>query len=499
MAESIPRVLVCDDEYFFREAIRDVLTGEDLEVIEAVDGETALELASDPAIGVMVLDIRLPGVDGLEVLRRLAVDRPDLHVIMLSANNDQELVLDALRLGACDYLAKPLHDEELVLAVRRAVQAHSVAEGWGRLRSRVDRLAGHLDGLSRGAADRDPGERRERLQDGLVAAICDVLEASQAWVMCVPDGPDPSSAPGLDAYRGFEAAPTGPAAVRWAIERGESLIVADVASDERLAEFGLDEWPDGPFAVTPLRGPDGTLGLLGAAGRAGGGRFASDDLSLLRVLAGHAAALLAVPDLPAESAEPTASPVAPPGLPSAEEAADGDGELARTICDAITNEVAPEQIYQAALRSIEKHLDAAPVSLFLHDPASGCLRCEASCDGGEREDRSELTMGLGLTGGVMQTGRMVATDSPELDARFDRQVDTPLDGVVGPLICVPLSLRGKVVGVFRAYPRTGAEASVRSAEVIAAALSAAVRNALLYRSMLESIDEVADARRAARG
>ena len=127
MGDPTARILVCDDENFYREAIRDILGAEGLEVVEAFDGESAIELAADPSLGVAILDIRLPGIDGIEVLRTLRDARPDMRIIMLSAHTDQELVLEALRLGANDYLAKPLHDEELVLAVRRARDAFRVA------------------------------------------------------------------------------------------------------------------------------------------------------------------------------------------------------------------------------------------------------------------------------------------------------------------------------------------------------------------------------------
>lgn len=505
MADSMPRVLVCDDETFFREAIRDVLGEEQLEVVEAVDGETAIELASDPEVGVMILDIRLPGIDGIEVLRRVAADRPDLGVIMLSANHDEELVLDALRLGACDYLAKPLHDEELTLAVRRAVRTHAVTRDRGRLRSRIERLAVHIEGLDRAADEAAPGERREAIDEALVAAASDLLEAGGCELWREDD--DPVEGPGvlrIVARHGGAEPMLGESAARAAFERAESFVVADAAGDDRLAAIDPDALPSSrSFAIAVLRGAGtaagvgsepspGTVveGVLCLAARPDADRLASDDLSLLRALAAHASALgsvaAAAEPVPPEASEPPPEPV------------DGDAELARAICDAITNEVAPEQLFQAALRPVEKQLDAAPLSLFLLDAESGGMVCEASCDGGQREDRDALPTGQGLTGSVLQTGRMVATDQPELDARFDAAVDTPLDGERGPLLCAPLCLRGKVVGVFRAFPRESAEASARSAEVIAAALSAAVRNALLYRSLLESIDEVAEARRTAR-
>jgi GAF domain-containing protein len=143
-------------------------------------------------------------------------------------------------------------------------------------------------------------------------------------------------------------------------------------------------------------------------------------------------------------------------------------------------------------------LPAAPVSLYLLDARSGELRREGECDGGVNSDREALVRDLGLTGTVLQTGCVIATDDPEADPRFDPLVDTPQSGQARAFLCAPIRLRGKVVGLFRAFLDERTAASARTAEVLSAALSAAVRNALLYRSLLESIEEVAEARRAAR-
>ena len=92
-----------------------------------------------------------------------------------------------------------------------------------------------------------------------------------------------------------------------------------------------------------------------------------------------------------------------------------------------------------------------------------------------------------------------ASSRPEIDPRFDPAVDTPEDGTPGPLLCVPIRLRGKVLGVARVFPKDPAAATARTGEVLAASLSAVVRNVLLYRSLLESIEDLARARRDAGG
>ena len=142
------RVLIVDDEIFFLEAIDEILTEGGFETVRAYNGETAIERAADPAIGVVVLDVRLPDIDGIQVLAVIREMRPELSVIMLSAPTDQEIVLEALRLGAADYLAKPLHDEELVLAAGRALEGYEANAARRRLRQRIDRLVEGMERLS---------------------------------------------------------------------------------------------------------------------------------------------------------------------------------------------------------------------------------------------------------------------------------------------------------------------------------------------------------------
>jgi CheY-like chemotaxis protein len=144
-------VLVVDDERAFREAIRDALT-EVSGCALAENGDEALKLAEDPAVEAVLLDLRMPGGSGVDVLKELRERRPALQVIVLAEPADQPLVIEALRLGASDYLAKPLHEEELRLAVTRALRATRLATRWDLLRGRLLRLReifAELDGSSR--------------------------------------------------------------------------------------------------------------------------------------------------------------------------------------------------------------------------------------------------------------------------------------------------------------------------------------------------------------
>jgi len=174
-----------------------------------------------------------------------------------------------------------------------------------------------------------------------------------------------------------------------------------------------------------------------------------------------------------------------------------DAELARRICDALTAEIDPARLVAAVLRAVAESVKAAPVSMYLLDATGRELRLEAQCELSSHADHGLLPANQGLTGAVCQTGHLIATDTPEDDPRFDPIIDAPEGSPARPLLCLPLVVRNKTLGVVRVFPQQGVSASARTGEILTAAISAAVRNVLMYRSLLESVDEVAKARRQA--
>ena len=143
----------------------------------------------------------------------------------------------------------------------------------------------------------------------------------------------------------------------------------------------------------------------------------------MRLLALQIGPLLAAPRAPAEAPVAEAVPLAEP-IASEDGERDADADLMREVCEAITAEVEPDRLFDAALRPVARALPASPVSLYLIDNESGDLRLEGQCEG-SAADRPSLTRGRGLTGAVLQTGWLVATDKPDADPRFDPVVDTP--------------------------------------------------------------------------
>jgi len=132
------RVLLTDDHPAIRGGIKaEMESAGDINVVgEACDGEEALRLVAELKPNVVVLDMILPGVNGLEVARRLRERQPDAHVLVLSGYDDETLVLGALEAGAAGYLLKEESSEAIVAAVRRVAQgetlwtAEQIARTW---------------------------------------------------------------------------------------------------------------------------------------------------------------------------------------------------------------------------------------------------------------------------------------------------------------------------------------------------------------------------------
>ncbi len=122
------RVLVIDDHPLFRQGLRDVLRSEpDVELVgEGSSGQEALELSRQHKPDAMLLDINLPGLNGLQVTRQLRSERSTAAVIVLTAYDDVEQVLHAFRAGASAYCPKDVTPHKLIQVLRQVVQGHYV-------------------------------------------------------------------------------------------------------------------------------------------------------------------------------------------------------------------------------------------------------------------------------------------------------------------------------------------------------------------------------------
>jgi heterodisulfide reductase subunit A len=114
-------ILVVDDEAIVRESIRDWLKDSGYEVSVAESGEEALKLIQKQNFGVMILDLRLPGMNGIDVLKKVKVLNPNIKSIVITAYPTMLTQEEATKLGAIDYLVKPVFPDKLEELIRNTV------------------------------------------------------------------------------------------------------------------------------------------------------------------------------------------------------------------------------------------------------------------------------------------------------------------------------------------------------------------------------------------
>jgi two-component system nitrogen regulation response regulator NtrX len=134
-----PRILVVDDEESIRKTMRMTLEYEGFEVSEAASGAEAIEAVENDAPDLAFLDVKMPGMDGLEVLGHLKELSAPTQVVIISGHGNVQTAVQATKLGAFDFIEKPLETERVLLAVRNALERKELEEEVGRLRLRFER------------------------------------------------------------------------------------------------------------------------------------------------------------------------------------------------------------------------------------------------------------------------------------------------------------------------------------------------------------------------
>src|SRR5256712_135148 len=133
-----PVVLIVDDDLGIRESFRLILE-DDYDVLDVPDGRSALDVVRSRQVDLVLLDIRLPEMDGIEVLERLKAIDEAMEVILVTAVKTVRTAVAAMKLGAFDYLTKPFEDDELLAVVRRALEKRSLEREVVFLRSELER------------------------------------------------------------------------------------------------------------------------------------------------------------------------------------------------------------------------------------------------------------------------------------------------------------------------------------------------------------------------
>jgi len=146
------KILIIDDERSIRNAIREILEYEKFQVDEAEDGLSGVVKVKGGKYDVILCDIKMPKMDGTEVLERILLLAPDTPVVMISGHGDIETAVDLLKHGAYDYIPKPLDLNRLLVSVRNALDRTEIVAETKKLRKKVSKsyeMIGESDGIKK--------------------------------------------------------------------------------------------------------------------------------------------------------------------------------------------------------------------------------------------------------------------------------------------------------------------------------------------------------------
>jgi two-component system response regulator PilR (NtrC family) len=137
MTERSMRVMIVDDEEVLRDVLEVVLRREGFDVVLAASGEEALNLLDGEEVDLVILDVMLPGISGIDTLRAVRIANPTLPVVVITAFSSIDGAIEAMKFGAFHYIPKPFKNEEVVLTVNKALEQRTLTRENERLKAEL--------------------------------------------------------------------------------------------------------------------------------------------------------------------------------------------------------------------------------------------------------------------------------------------------------------------------------------------------------------------------
>jgi len=279
------RILVVDDEPFITELCQRFLTGEGFQVQIALSGEEALRLFKPYQPDLVLTDIRMQGMNGLELIQRIKQQEMNMAVVVITGHGTLSTAIDTMSLGVLGFLIKPFTEQELLTSVSHALQKSALMKENMRLRSLMPLFETVKTLVSEVNLD--------RLLDNVVAIVKKETSADRVSIMLLD--PDTNKL-AVRAFAGFPPIiqerlhrAIGNGIAGRVAETGQPLLIeSDKVQDPGLASFLKDEEVKSALSV-PLISQGITTGVLNVTTIGEDKHFSESDLELVSILAGQVA------------------------------------------------------------------------------------------------------------------------------------------------------------------------------------------------------------------
>jgi len=317
-------VLIVDDDQFFRIYIRDFLAERQLRVLSAQDAEMALKLVMGEAIDAVLMDIYLPGIGGLELLRRIKALNPYLPVIMVTGSESVEDAVASLEQGAYDYFKKPFELPKLYSVVSQAIR-HAQLDRERRLRvSQLECFERSLTDLVAFTEQRVRGEVDPSPQlffQKVVELVSQGLQLEIVSLMLLQEKTGELRivhATGLpQEVIATSRQPVGRGIAGWVAKEGKPLFTRDITLLPQYQESDYStRYSTGSFMSLPITLNGKVIGVLNGSNKLTGGELTEEDLALGKSLVSVLTLALANFRLLRQQSRPATPPAAPATPPS---------------------------------------------------------------------------------------------------------------------------------------------------------------------------------------
>jgi len=421
---GLDHILIVDDNQDLCSLLRHGLAPLGYDITVAYDGLRALQLLESGIFNLMILDLMLPQLNGIDVLRNIRAQHPEVEVIVLTAYASLESAIEALRLGAYDYVTKPFSMEAIRSAVRRALEKQHMSKRLNVIYDLSREMTLSLGVLQVSQTILDTARRVFDYR------VCDLwlADENKHELYCLSGYGDAStpSRLSLDSEQGIMAA---------AARSGETLYIPDTREDFRYVAFGMPNHSELAIPLTAKGRLIGVLNIESTETKA----FGPADIQLFAILAAQAA--VAIDN--AQMYEKTQRELGERrNTETALQQANRELALLNSAVQTLTSSLNLDQVLSSILEQVRHLLQADTGSVWLRDAESDELVCQQSAGRNSQVVRGwRLSVGEGLVGWVARTGKsLIVADAPS-DERHYRNVDAHTGLLLRSILSVPLWIK----------------------------------------------------------
>jgi len=300
MQQDSTRILVVDDEKKMCESLQTLLSKVGYEVTTVEKSEEALKKIKRDHFDLVITDIKMPRVDGLDILKAARRKDEDALVILMTGYASLESAISAINQGAYDYLMKPIEFPELKLTIQRALEKRRAGKDRIKLLNELKKKnlelkkkVAELDALYKAGMSLSTTEDLNVLLNKIVSLATKVIEAKSGSIMLIQRTENVLTieaaiglSPDIVKHTRLES---GSSIAGYVAQKGTPLIVEDIKKDPRFSRLRKKHYVTRSLLCVPLKVKDKILGVINLSDKKTGGPFTKNDLRLLTTFASQAA------------------------------------------------------------------------------------------------------------------------------------------------------------------------------------------------------------------